>query len=112
MAGSNVDDFNRRLKQYKKGSKGGLPLIGRRGVRAVSGSRSGLRMPWFSTLLVLTLVFLLKAFIVLRIGEGEYRQRLAVYNDPGLGERIGLYVMRPDPVTLKLRDFARPLIGR
>lgn len=112
MTGSNIDDFDRRIKQYKKGNRGKFMPIGGRGLQTSQRPKPGFRFPWFSTVLVLTLVFLLKAFIVLRVGESQYRQRLAAYDDPGLGQRIGLYVMRPDPVTLKLRDFARPLIGR
>lgn len=60
--------------------------------------------------MVLALGFALKAFIVLRIGEDQYRGQLASYRDPGISESIGVFVMQPDPLTLTLRDVAQTLI--
>jgi hypothetical protein len=106
VAASNIDDFRKRLNTYEKGGRGWRGFL--------NGRKRGmprLRMPWFSTLLVLSMVFGMKAFIILRVGEQQYRTRLAAYHDPSIGEQIGLYVMRPDPMTIKLRDFAEPIIG-
>ncbi|MFT4999721.1 MAG: hypothetical protein ACI861_001412 [Paracoccaceae bacterium] len=111
MTDSNIQDFRKRMNKYEKGGKGWRSYLnGRR--RASGKPLFRLRVPWFTTVLVLSLVFGMKAFIVLRVGEQQYRVRLAAYHDPTLGEQIGLYVMRPDPVTMTLRDFADPIIGR
>jgi len=102
---ANLDEFRQRLKELDKQERR------RRVVSAIRfGARGGLRVPWTTLLYVVFVLFLLKAFVVLRIGEGEYRQQLAAYEDPALGVKIGMLVMKPDPVTLKIRDIVEPIL--
>lgn len=111
MADSNLVEFRKRMKVYKKGRR----FLG----ISVGGGRAQKRRPlarirplWFPILLVVAIVFGMKAFIMLRIGENQYRAKLVSYEDTGFGNKIGMFIMSADPVTLKLRDLARPIIGR
>ncbi len=112
MAGKNLSEFNRRVKHYAKTHKDGPVPVDAYGKPVYKTRMPRLRLPWGAMVMVLTLAFALKAFIVLRIGEDQYRNRLAALDGPGFGKRVGKFVMQPDPLTLKLRDLARPIIGQ
>lgn len=110
MTGQNLDEFRKRLKDYEKGPRRRFPRV-----KPLSGASSAGRrrisIPWSWLVVVVALGFAMKAFIVLRVGEDQYRDRLAAYRNPGISESIGVFVMQPDPVTLTLRDMAKRLIG-
>ncbi len=108
---SSISAFNQRVKTYaannpKKKATGPAPD------RTNIKTGFGLRFVFFPIMLVLALVFGTKAMILLDVGEYEYNKQLSLYRDPNVGEQIGLFVMRADPVTLKLRDFAKVVLAR
>jgi hypothetical protein len=120
---SNLQQFREQLKNYEDGPRRRFRVLGPR-QRAVpdvqklaspSGRRRRIRlpfrMPWYALILVASLFFLMKGFVVLRIGEESMRTRLAAYDGANWGERIGVFVMTPDPVSVTLSDWARPVIG-
>ena len=123
MTESNLQQFREQLKNYEDGPRGRFRVLGprRREVpevqKLVSPSRSRrrfrlpVRIPWYSLILVASLFFLMKGFVVLRIGEDSIRTRLAAYDGANWGERIGVFVMTPDPVSVTLSHWARPVIG-
>ena len=114
VSDNNVEEFRRKLKAYRK-TAGRLPIQTSLGpvYEPYPKPRRSLfaRIPWGSLVLILMLGLCLKAFVVLRIGEDQIRQRLAAYQEPGLGEKIGLLVMTPDLVTRALSFYARPVIN-
>ncbi|MBZ0128715.1 MAG: hypothetical protein K8F59_06340 [Rhodobacteraceae bacterium] len=113
MTGQNLDEFRKRLKDYEKGSRRRFPRVRPlpgMPMASSGGRRRRFSIPWTWMIVVVALGFAMKAFIVLRIGEDQYRGRLAAYSDPGISESIGVFVMQPDPLTLTLRDVARSLI--
>lgn len=107
MADANIDEFQKRVRaaERKQARNGFIKKL-------KPGGKGGLQVPWMSIVTIVALLFLLKAFVVLRIGESDYRAKIASYNDPALGQKIGLFVMKPDPVTLKIRDLVKPIIPR
>ena len=62
-------------------------------------------IPWHALRILLVMGLAIKALLILKIGEDRYRARLAAYRGQELGERIGLFVMQPDPLSLRLRDM-------
>lgn len=112
MTEQNVEKFRKRLKEYQKTKRRKFGIFDRRRGVQQSKKRAKLRFLWFPVLLIVTVVFLMKAFLVLRIGENQYRARLTGYANPSIVETIVLFAMRPDPLTLALRNLAKPLIGR
>ena len=105
MSEQTIAEFRKRLADYQKRRARRFALTG-------LGARDGripiLSMPWKALLQVLSLALMLKAAIILQTGEGAYRARLESYSGAGLGERIGLALMRPDPLSQRLHDsFAR-----
>ena len=112
MSDQNFEEFRKRVARVQKRGKRRLPRI-----FSVSGPNQGVRTPWFrfpwaALNVTLALVFALKAMIVLEVGEDRYRGRLAAFDATGFGVKIGKFVMYPDPVTLRITDFARPLVKR
>jgi hypothetical protein len=108
MTDSNIDAFNARMKKYSKKNPGKQVYVPGQGV-VYKKAGSGLRFPRFPVILILAMVFGMKAMIVLEVGEYEYNKRLGQYYNPSTGQQIGLYVMKADPFTLKLRDIAKPI---
>ncbi len=106
MAETNIDEFKKRMRAAEKKQARGRVLSNLK-----PGGAGGIHIPWMAFVTVVALLFLLKAFIVLRIGENGYRAQIASYQDPALGQKIGLFVMDPDPVTLRLRDFVKPIVA-
>lgn len=110
MAEGNIDEFRRILRRVEA-EQAGKPRV--RG-RKISMRRlfRRLAMPWTLIVHLVVLMFLLKAFVVLQVGEGAYRRKLAAYRNPPFVQQIGIFVMTPDPVTLKLRDIFAPMVKR
>ena len=79
------------------------------GARTPRKRRRDLRIigliPWHALRLLLVMGLAIKALLILQIGEDHYRARLAAYRGQDMGERIGLFVMQPDPFSLRLRDM-------
>lgn len=117
MADSSLRQFQESLRNYDGGGRRWSVLGPKRKSPQGGGSgrrrrrRVALRFPFYSVILVLSLFFLMKAFIVLRLGEDRYLQRLAAVDETAFGARIGIFAMTLDPVSLALRDLARPIIG-
>ncbi len=105
MTDANIEEFRKRLIKLEKKQKR-RRFLG----RLTPGKSGGPRVPWSAFLTVALIFFLLKAFIVLSIGESQYRDQLASYDDPALGQRVGIFIMNPDPITLKIHDLAKPVI--
>ncbi|NOX41556.1 MAG: hypothetical protein GXP05_13920 [Alphaproteobacteria bacterium] len=110
MAGDNIDEFRRILRQVEteQPDKPRAP----RYKKSTGRSFRGIRMPWALIFHLVILMFLLKAFVVLQVGEGNYRRQLATYRNPAIAQQIGIFVMSPDPITLKLRDLFKPVVNR
>jgi hypothetical protein len=108
MTDSSINAFNKRVKTYGKKKPGKQVYVPGQGM-VYKKTGSGLRFPRFQIILILAIIFGMKAMIVLEVGEYEYNRRLGQYSDPNMGEQIGLYVMKADPFTLKLRDLAKPI---
>lgn len=107
MAENNIEAFRKHVRSYEKQTgRRGFGLFRRR------GRDTGLRVPWSALLFILAIALCLKAFVLLSIGEKSYERRLTAYDGDGYAERIGVFIMRPDPVTRSLHDLARPVIGR
>lgn len=70
------------------------------------------RLPWILILTVAALFLSFKALMMIRIGEHEYRAKLASFADPDNGEKIALTVLEPDQFSLWLHDVARPYLER
>ncbi len=70
------------------------------------------KLPWAMLLTIASLFLSLKAALILEIGEHEYRAKLAGYADPSFGQKIGLMVMQPDIVSLRIHDMAYPYVVR
>jgi hypothetical protein len=90
--------------------RGGFRWPARRPVAAPS---RGLRLPHLPWTLMLTIaaVFLsLKALMIVRIGEHEYRAKLNSYPEPSLSEQVVLALLEPDRFSLRLHDFAQPYL--
>jgi hypothetical protein len=124
---SNLRQFREHLKNYEDGPRRRFRVLGPRRKPAPKPEidlslptgnlppprmRGGVRFPWYTLVLLVTLFFLMKAFVVLRIGEDSIRDRLAAYDGGNWGERIGVFFMTPDPVSVTLSDLARPVLDR
>ena len=106
-----MEEFRRRIVQMQRKRRGGL-----RGFfsfrRAATRERVGLSIPWSALTTALALGFALKAAIILEYGENRYRAQLAKYDGQQISERIGAFIMQPDPITLGIRDFADQVTRR
>ncbi|NOX74360.1 MAG: hypothetical protein GXP03_12330 [Alphaproteobacteria bacterium] len=111
MTDSSISAFNQRVKKYSKKKPGKQIYVPGQGM-VYKKTGSGLRFPRFPVILVLAMIFGMKAMIVLEVGEYEYNKRLGQYYDPSMGEKIGLYVMKADPFTMTLYDLAAPVFAR
>gem|GEM_PF-5198448 len=69
-----------------------------------------IRFPWMLLNTVLLMITVLKAAILLQVGDARYVARLASYDRSDLRTQIGVAIMQPDSLTLKLRDLMRPLL--
>ena len=105
MRDSSNIKFDSYLSQYERRNRG---IFRRRG----GGADTGLRFPWFTLLIVLCLAVCLKAFIVLRVGEDRYRDRFAAMKIIGVGDKVGAFLMQPDPVSSRLQEIARPVLKK
>jgi len=105
MVDRNIEEFRRRVQAAHKKSK----HIKNRKITTTT-RRKGFAFPWMTVINIVVVLFLLKAFVVIRIGEKDYRAQLASYVDPAPGQKIGIFLMSPDPVTMKVRTFLAPII--
>jgi len=101
---TNIEEFRRRVRAAHK--------KGQRRVVVAKVRRGGRSLPWRTAINILVVLFLLKAFIVIGVGEKKYRDQLAAYTNPEFGQKVGLFFMGPDPVTLKIRDIVAPIIAK
>ncbi len=71
---------------------------------------ASIRFPWLLFNVVFLMITILKVAILLQIGDSRYAARLASYDKSDVTTQIGVVVMRPDSLTLKLRDAVRPIL--
>jgi hypothetical protein len=106
MTNSSQLQFQKNVKQYQKS-----PMQKER--PTATGSRRLIpRMPWILLLTIAGLFLSLKALMLVRIGEHEYRAKLASYVDPDLAHRVAIAVLEPDVISLRLHDLATPYLVR
>lgn len=105
MRDSSLVNFESHVSRFERG-RGGFFR------RRYRNARTGLRFPWFSLLIVLTLAICLKAFIVLRVGEDRYAARFSRLEISGVGDKVGAFLMQPDPVSSRIQEIARPILKK
>lgn len=97
-------DFQSRVQAYEAARKKGLVFqakdtIGGVSLRKRRSVRTGGRM--FALILVVSVVFAMKAGLLAYVGQDTYRSRLIPYAaSTAPQDRIIAYLMQPDPVTL------------
>ncbi|MHC0053353.1 hypothetical protein [Actibacterium sp. D379-3] len=113
MTDPGYQEFQGRLRRIERIHRrgGGFEASGTLGRSFYRGKpqRVSLMRP-----LVLLLVsgLLLKAVLLMQIGEGDYRDRIARLQDGTRVEMIGAYVMQPDQVTVWLADVLGELLRK
>ncbi|MBS1300864.1 hypothetical protein [Loktanella sp. SALINAS62] len=55
--------------------------------------------PWRGLVIVVICCFSMKAFLMTLIGEADYADRLARLSEGATVERVGAWLMTPDPVS-------------
>jgi len=106
MSNSNQVRFQQSLKQYHKS-----PLqMGR--PKVATSRRFFPRLPWILFLTIAGLFLSLKALMLVRIGEQDYRAKLASYVEPDFAHRVAIAVLEPDVISLRLYDLATPYLDR
>lgn len=97
-------DFQSRVQAYEAARKKGLVFqakdtIGGVPLRKRRSMRRGGRM--FALILVVSVLFAMKAGLLAYVGQDTYRSRLIPYiASTASQDRIIAYVMQPDPVSL------------
>jgi hypothetical protein len=107
-----MDEFRQRVAaMQKKGRKKARPRFNVSGPDTVP-RKIGYHFPWSVLGVVLALALAMKVMILIEYGEDRYRWRLSGYTEPDFGEKIGVFVMQLDPITLQIRDFALKAVAR
>jgi hypothetical protein len=108
----NLEEFRCRIRQYQASQN---PQKRRWYQGRKPGPVRVFSFPFSATMHVISLVFVLKALLMLNLGETRYMATLERNPPSGLGAQIGQMVMRPDRVSQQLHDLvltARPLLAQ
>jgi len=115
MSETNIEEYRKRLKAYRKsgGRTKGRMIVGPGGAKRRGWAIGNpLRhLPWSWVILLAALAIALKSFVILRIGEPQVERRLSRMDDSQISTQIGVFIMKPGPVSRQLGAWAKPLIG-
>ena len=108
---SDLLSFDRRVRQLEHknsriSSNGYAMRLGANGVVTMVPRRRTPRFPLGAVLGVLAVAFAFKAVLLASMGTASYEARLSDLAAGGPAERLGAWVLQPDPLSLTL---ARPL---
>lgn len=96
--------FDKRLKRivrrHEKMSNGVVRTVNSDGLIIAKPRLFRPRFPLKTLLVVLFLGFLFKGFLLAYMGEAQYTDRVTGLEAGGAVEKVGAWVMQPDPVTL------------
>jgi len=101
MAETNLQEFRKRIVAVDRENAGGRWKKSGTFHRIALAWRV-IRLPWRLGLKLAGVLIVIKALLLLDLGEAAYRQKLAAYRDPTPGQRLGLAVMQPDRLSLGL----------
>lgn len=103
MTDNNIEEYREKLKSYRR-------AVGRK--KLARRMKNPLKwFPWSTVILLVALSISLKSFVILRVGESQVEQRLAGFDQSAISNQIGVFVMKPGPVSRQLSAWAQPLIG-
>ena len=114
MADPYIKQFQKRLRRISKIRKrgGGFEAPGTLGQSYYTRkSRRTTRPVLVPVLVVLGTIIAFKAVVMSNIGPADYLARVEALQDGTWGERLGATIMAPDPLTVMLSDFIKPLVG-
>ncbi len=106
--------FDKRLKRivsrHDKMSNGFVRTVQPDGLIVVRPRLYKPRFPLKGLIIVLTLGFALKGFLLAYLGADEYQARLAGLEAGSVVEQAGAWVMQPDPVTAVVAEGIRTIL--
>lgn len=95
--------FDKRLKRivrrHDKMANGVVKTVNSDGLIVVKPRLYKPRFPLKGLMAILILGFLFKGFLFAQLGEAAYADRLAVLQSGTVMEKVGAWIMQPDPVT-------------
>lgn len=116
MADMKQDEFYRRLegieRKHKSLSGGYVRLEERNGILTpVQKVRPKRAFPWRGLFLVALAFILFKATLFAHLGPIGYIRNHAELEQGGVVERMGAWILRPDPVTIFIADKIDPVVN-
>ena len=95
--------FDQRLKaivrEHEKMSNGVVKTVSSDGLIVVRPRMFRPKFPLKTLIIVLSVSFLLKGFLLAYLGDATYSERLGVLETGTAVEQVGAWVMQPDAVT-------------
>jgi hypothetical protein len=96
--------FDKRLKQilrrHSRMSNGVVVSVNAQGLIVASPRLYKPSFPLSNLVIVLTIGFLVKGFLLAGVGEEAYAERIAQLQTGSMIEQMGAVVMRSDPLTV------------
>lgn len=106
--------FDKRLKRivrrHEKMSNGVVRTVQSDGLIVSRPRLYKPRFPLKGLIVVLTLGFALKGFLLAYLGPDIYAERLAALQAGSMAEQAGAWVMQPDPVTALVAEGVQRII--
>ncbi|HHS88876.1 MAG TPA: hypothetical protein ENJ26_00735 [Rhodobacteraceae bacterium] len=112
MADAKQIQFRQRLQQigrkHKKLEHGYVTTVLPDGLIVAKPQRKHPHHVMRSVFLCLIVMFAFKIFLYLEIGHQAYVARVAQLQSGSMLDKVGAYVMYPDPLTISLANVIRP----
>lgn len=108
------NDFSNRLKlverKHVRLARGYDCKVGRDGLIVFRAKRRKVSFPYRGLVLLLLAFVGFKALVMAQIGDAAYLARIDALHQGPLFERVGAFVMQPDPVSTWISGTLLPLI--
>lgn len=96
---------NRVSRKHRAMAHGYTAKLRGDGLIVVQPRKVQFKMPVRGFMLLMLIFMFFKGFMIVSLGEDDYRARLAVLNNGNLYEQAGAFVMGVDPVSLGIAQL-------
>jgi hypothetical protein len=107
-------EFDTRLRRidrkHKKLASGFVAAVSHDGLIVARPRRRRMRVPFAGLALVAVGIIAFKGIVYAQLGAATYESRIATLAQGSQVERVGAWVMQPDPLTLWVSGQVRALI--
>lgn len=96
-------DFGKRVsridRKHKRMADGYVSMVDSDGTITGKPTRRSFSFPWKPTAIFFTIFFVVKALLLVQLGQPHYNDLVADLQDGSTVEKVGAYVMSADPMT-------------